>query len=247
MTQPLHPDAESLALLALGEDVDGVDRDHLERCATCRSDLAGLRAVVTDARDLGPDDVPVIPPPTVWDRIQREVERERPAPAASPPLPSGDASVVPLAGRRRVRTPLLALAACLAGLAGGIPLGLALRPAPPAPEQRLATADLNPLAGSTARGTAEVVTTGGGRRIRLSVSNLPGRDGFYEAWLLDPATMRLIGLGTLPASEGAETVTLPVPAGVDLAAYPAVDVSLEPLDGNPGHSGDSVARGALRT
>ena len=36
-----------------------------------------------------------------------------------------------------------------------------------------------------------------------------------------------------------------VPAGLDMEAYPLVDVSIEPLDGNPAHSTKSVLRGRL--
>ena len=34
--------------------------------------------------------------------------------------------------------------------------------------------------------------------------------------------------------------------GLDLAGYPIVDISLEPLDGDPVHSKVSLARGELR-
>jgi hypothetical protein len=50
-----------------------------------------------------------------------------------------------------------------------------------------------------------------------------------------------VALGVLEIGSG----RFPVPAGVDLAAYGTVDVSREPLDGDPAHSTDSVARGAL--
>jgi hypothetical protein len=36
-----------------------------------------------------------------------------------------------------------------------------------------------------------------------------------------------------------------LPAGLDPAAFPIVDVSVEPIDGDPAHSGDSVLRGEL--
>ena len=38
-----------------------------------------------------------------------------------------------------------------------------------------------------------------------------------------------------------------VPAGLDLDAYSAVDVSLQPMNGSPLHSGDSPVRGELST
>jgi anti-sigma-K factor RskA len=60
-------------------------------------------------------------------------------------------------------------------------------------------------------------------------------------WLLDAAGKRLVSLGLLDGS----TATFAVPPQVDLADYPVVDVSLEPADGDPAHSGDSVVRGTL--
>ena len=45
--------------------------------------------------------------------------------------------------------------------------------------------------------------------------------------------------------QGGGEVSLEVPSGVDLTEYPVVDVSVEPLDGDPSHSGVSVVRGRL--
>ncbi len=42
---------------------------------------------------------------------------------------------------------------------------------------------------------------------------------------------------------GSEQVT--VPASVDPATHPIVDISLEPNDGDHGHSGHSLMRGTL--
>ena len=36
-----------------------------------------------------------------------------------------------------------------------------------------------------------------------------------------------------------------IPPGVDPSRFPIVDVSVEPVDGDPTHSGDSVLRGEL--
>jgi hypothetical protein len=36
-----------------------------------------------------------------------------------------------------------------------------------------------------------------------------------------------------------------IPESVDLARYSVVDISAEPVDGDPTHSGDSIVRGAL--
>jgi hypothetical protein len=43
------------------------------------------------------------------------------------------------------------------------------------------------------------------------------------------------------------TTTLPVPDTIDLADWPTVEISVEPVDGDPGHSGVSLVRGALDT
>jgi anti-sigma-K factor RskA len=68
-----------------------------------------------------------------------------------------------------------------------------------------------------------------------------GQSGFLEVWLIDPSVSRMFALGTLEGDSG----SLPIPDGVDIAAYPIVDISLEPYDGSPAHSGDSIARGSL--
>ena len=43
------------------------------------------------------------------------------------------------------------------------------------------------------------------------------------------------------------TTVLELPRGLDLGESPPVDVSVERLDGDPSHSGVSVARGELAT
>ena len=53
----------------------------------------------------------------------------------------------------------------------------------------------------------------------------------------------LISIGLLDGESG----RFLIPDGVDLSQYPLVDVSAEPDDGDPQHSGDSILRGELRT
>jgi anti-sigma-K factor RskA len=75
----------------------------------------------------------------------------------------------------------------------------------------------------------------------LSDAGLPtaGAD-FYEVWLIDPNVEGMISLGPV-RSDG----TYSVPTDVDYRDFPIVDVSVEPADGNPTHSGVSVLRGTL--
>ena len=55
-----------------------------------------------------------------------------------------------------------------------------------------------------------------------------------------PEVQRLVSLGPVRADG-----TYDLPAGLDPAAFPIVDVSGERIDGDPTHSGDSVLRGQL--
>lgn len=102
-----------------------------------------------------------------------------------------------------------------------------------------ATASLEPLV-EGAQGTAVLVEDRRGLAVRIDDAALGTVDGYYEVWLADPTVQRLVSLG--PYVEG-EPKRLP--EGLDIADYPVVDVSAEPLDGDPAHSGDSVLRGEL--
>ena len=78
--------------------------------------------------------------------------------------------------------------------------------------------------------------------MQLSVSGLPrvGGGGFYEVWMLrDPA--HLVALGSFRVgADGRAHVDLPVTASA--RRFPVLDISREPADGDPGHSGHSVLR-----
>jgi anti-sigma-K factor RskA len=112
-------------------------------------------------------------------------------------------------------------------------------------ETVVASARLEPLpdepTGSARPVEARVVETADGRRLDLSLPDgLPAPAGFYEVWLIDPDVEGMVSLG--PArSDG----TYAVPSDLDVTAFPIVDVSVEPPDGNPTHSGVSVLRGTL--
>ena len=100
-------------------------------------------------------------------------------------------------------------------------------------------------AGGSADGTATILARDG--RARVTVRGLkPSANGdFYELWLLNSAD-DLVSLGSfrVPAS-GKANVTVPLPG--DPAGFAAFDISAEPADGNPAHSGRSVLRAPLKT
>jgi hypothetical protein len=232
----VHPD--DLALLALGEHPEDVDQAHLAGCASCRDEVEQLRTIVAGARSVTADDTPVAPPSQVWDAVAAELGlgRDRSASADTDEA----AAVVPLARPRR-RTALLVAAAAVVGLlVGSVVTGLVVAGGDDEGGV-VASADLSALPEHQGSGAVEVVGTGDRRELRLDVTGLTTGDGFYEVWLLDADGKRLVSLGLLDGS----TASFPLPPQVDLADFPVVDVSLEPADGNPAHSGDSIVRGTL--
>jgi hypothetical protein len=103
-----------------------------------------------------------------------------------------------------------------------------------------ATAALEPLEPGEP-GTAELVEDRSGRALRIADGTLSEVEGgYYEVWLADPNVERLISLGPYVPGEPNR-----LPQGLDVGTFPVVDVSVEPVDGNPAHSGRSVLRGTL--
>jgi anti-sigma-K factor RskA len=180
--------------------------------------------------------------------LRAEVERLRPVvsrlerlPAEAwedhepPPLRMPAAPVRPT--RRLVLRPLVAAACALALLAGGAGLG-ALLDAEPAPSGQLV---LKPVGGLDPSASGRVSLSGDRATVRVSGLRANGDGQFYELWLLG-ADKKLIGLGSFKVgADGEATLRLPLP--VDPDAFQFFDLSLEPGDGDPGHSGVSVLRG----
>jgi hypothetical protein len=108
---------------------------------------------------------------------------------------------------------------------------------PPPAAQRTAT--LEPVEGS-ATGTVSMGTAHAITRMRLATKSLPNapRGDFYYAWLFDPRTNKMLPLGQVTPGRVA---TFEIPESL-VAAYSAIDVSLEADDGDPAHSVTSVLR-----
>ncbi len=240
-----HLSPADLAELALGHGTGWVrGRDHLERCPACRGELTQMRRVVDAVRAATSTDLPSAPPGRVWQSITHELgftERAgKPEGHRARVVPS-----VPARSRRRSRRGFAALlaAACLAGgAAGSAATWWRLRDTP-AVVRADGASRLEALDAPNASGTVRLVQRHPTvQELRISVDGLPPTDGYFEVWLMDSSRTRLIAVGALAADGSA---TLPVPAGVDLAAYPLVDVSDQAYNGSPAHSGRSVVRGPL--
>ena len=89
-------------------------------------------------------------------------------------------------------------------------------------------------------GQAELVVAPAGPEVRVEAPDLPPSSNAYEVWLFGNDG-RMVSLGTL--SNGTGTFT--VPNGISTDEYRTVDVSDEPPNGNPAHSGISLVRGAF--
>ena len=225
----VHPDGDRLARLALdGGPTDADLTQHVDGCPTCREEVDELRDLADLTRAVRSERLEP-PPPQVWQGVVDELG---------------------LDGRRARRTrPLVwAAAAAVAGLGiGSLATWALVRPDqdPAVAAEVVGTADLEPLpdGGATAAGTARLLESEDGTRlVEVSAPGLGSADGHYEVWLIRPDSTQMVSLGFLTSGEVAE---FPVPASVVEDGYTLVDVSDEPDDGEPTHSGDSVLRGDL--
>jgi anti-sigma-K factor RskA len=238
MSTRIDPTAYVLGLLPADEAARAAELERTDRGFA--AEVHALRAVSARLDVLGTDEwTPEPPPPLV-------VPGGRPAPLAAAPVPPW----------RRLTLPSLRLSPALAGglaavlLAVGVGAGALLgggdgSPATPSTPagggQPVALAQFGSApAGAGAR--ALVSDRAGHRVVRLAVHGLPANDhgSFYEVWMIRDAT-HMVSLGTFRVGpDGRSRVTLPV--SVDPTEYPIMDVSLEPDDGDPAHSHNSLLR-----
>jgi hypothetical protein len=108
------------------------------------------------------------------------------------------------------------------------------KPAAPQPGPQVALTPLGNAKG--ARGTASL--TRGGKRLQVKASGL--RAGAYQIWLYD-SVIDTVSLTKVRGTKLALDLKLPRNA----SHYRYVDISREPADGNPNHSGASVLRAPL--
>lgn len=259
----LHKDATEVArgrdavleLLADALDVAGPDRRERVRQAVAALPDEAWRPAPPPPPSAPPRPAarkPPPPPPPPRDPVVTDKPRDR-EPDFSPAARERDDELYfgpePRRPRRGGLLLILALLAVLGAvlaliLSGGDDDGSnesGSQPAPkqdnkpaPAPDGR--SARLSALPGG--RGEGRLVVTDGGATITLR--GLAKPDGAYQVWLYDNV-VNAESLGTITEGSGRLEVQLPA----DARRYRFLDVSLEPADGNPNHSGDSVLRAPL--
>jgi anti-sigma factor RsiW len=246
-----HYDQDTLALLALGEATAAKDAGaHLAACDACSAEVAQLSEVVALGRSTS-DVTLQEPPASVWAGISTAVATTTIAPVVTAPTTStviADPSaapdnVIPLKKRSRRLATIVGVAAGIAGLIVGAGITVGLMNSSDK-GQIVASAPLEGEAVPAAHGTATLTYNSAHQpELQISVVNLPAGDkGYYEVWLMNATPVRFVALGIL---DNKHSGTFPLPANLPAGKYGYIDVSLQPFNGSPLHSGVSVVRGAI--
>jgi anti-sigma-K factor RskA len=204
------------------------------------------------------------PPAALWDRIVGELDATAPGETSSTadisftadaPVEAAAAAapVIVLDSRRRRLAPVLlaAAAALVLVLAGAVIISNRSGDS----STVVATAELSydetfdELGVSAVAGAELVENDDGSAEIRIVGASLPSPTDEpvdLELWLIEPdaegSVADLVSLGLIdPARPG----VYEVPDGYDPGTFFVVDISVEPRDGEPTHSGRSILRGAL--
>lgn len=272
----IDDDALALVALGTG-DLTPAEAEHLASCDTCSQELDALRRTVHVGREsqgvtlerpspdvwqrivdevsgsqAAPQAATVMAPPVVT-----PVAAPQAAPVAAPVRPLGDHVSTHRAPRRsrgrRIRlsvwipvTAVIAIAAAVGGFVASPSFDRSSISASTVVE----VAQLRALPDwQGAHGTATLSRASDGR-LTLSIRMTPGSahpasiaGPLREVWLMKSDLSGLVSVGFLTADSG----TFAVPAGIDTAAFGLVDISAQAANGDPGHSGQSIMRGRLRS
>jgi hypothetical protein len=177
------------------------------------------------------------PPPSLW--LSIEAASKAPQAVDAAPVVK-DAEAARRASRSRGR--LLGIAAAVAVVVGA---GTLVATKGSRDNLVLASAPLSSVGLDGAPdglvGNAEVVARNGHRYIRLKEKGVSPKSGeFLELWLIDANVKGMVSLGAVNGSGEYR-----LPDGLQVSDYPIVDLSTEPYDGKPTHSGASLLRGKL--
>jgi len=185
-----------------------------------RAQVARLGPLVQDLGEL---------PPEAW----RAVE---------PALMDVQRTPRPRVRRPRLRLALAVGAMCSLLIAVGVGIGALLYRNSDRGTASTATVVLRPVTPRASRATGTASLDEARATATVRVTGLPpsAPTSYYELWLMNGPN-RLVSLGSFRVpSSGTATVSVPLP--VDARLFHFVDISLEPIDGGPQHSGISVLR-----
>ena len=193
-------------------------------------------------RDMEEGDLALLEPPDdVWAAIESATAGESDATGA----------VVSLGSRRwTTRRLALAVAAVLVLLVAGAAVVLTRDDATDVVAAAALAHDAENFdaLGSQASASAELVVEAGIHSIVIVDASLPSPEAGsdLEVWLIRPdADGNVADLVSLGVVDPADPGSLEVPTGYDPETYFVVDISVEPRDGDAGHSGRSILRGPL--
>lgn len=251
MSAHVHLTQDRLIDLALDEVAEPAERAHMDSCAQCLAEIEEWRRTALTAQTAGDGEL-VAPPAAVWARIDAAVE----AMDADEPADDGVLArpVTSKAAWGRVEAPRhwrgwLAAAAVVGVLAGsGITAtvsGLRERTDAPTAPTVVARADLATLDTRQRMGRAALEEVGDDLVLDLRLTEAASSQDLIEVWLINTDGQRMVSLGLVPEGRTAERFS--VSRALLDEGYVLVDVSREPLDGIPTHSGDSLMRGELTT
>lgn len=211
-------------------------------------DTKSMADIETLLREVTSDDQTMTAPPAdLWSVIEAEALGKSETSTASPLAP-----VVDLADRRRRRAMVALTSAAAAIIAvvgviavtGGESLG---------PEVAAANLAYDPVAfdalGAEATAIVSLHDADGTYQLTVDKSDLPdvaAEAADLELWLIQPDAdgnpAALVSLGLIDPSDPG---SFDVPEGFDPNLFFVVDISVEPRDGDAGHSGRSILRGPL--
>ncbi len=232
----MHPSEEVLAAVAIGDEPDRSAVEHVRTCPSCSALVEQLSDLPGQVRDAAGVEI-LQPQDDLWQRIAAEVGvKDEPYPTARP------VETPAAGGRRRFGRGWL-----IGGVAAGVAIGVLAATALPRvfePQPQLvARASLETLDTRQAQGQATVTGLGGTLELNLTVQPLNAGSGFLEVWLINTDLTRMVSVGVMP--NAATQQEFPITDALIAEGYLIVDISREPFDDRPQHSGDSLLRGKL--
>ncbi|WP_062077023.1 anti-sigma factor [Demequina globuliformis] len=268
-----HLNDDALAALALGDGSEA-DAAHTTQCAVCAEALAEYTRITGALGGLDGRVTLETPPASVWESIAqqtapaaavdtsvqdgaagdtgrhagREATRDT-ASASGAGAPSAAARTVApadeLAARRERRTGPSWWSLVGAAAAGVVIGGVGVSMATTGTDRNadvVASAPLSQLQTESSAGTADLQVRDDGTQVLVVETDYePQSDAYLEVWLIDEDIDGMVSLGHLTGDRTEFTL----PEGFDVTMFPIVDISIEPTDGVPTHSGDSITRGKI--